>query len=633
MKNSVEMYKGLHFVILLLLSICASGQQKVLFTIGDEEVYTDEFDRIYQKNKDLVIDEGRKDFESYFKLFVDYKLKLKQAKDLRLDTLTDYKEELANYREQLVQPFLQNPEAINHLVDEAYERTKYQVKASHILIRLNKDAAPADTLKAWNRINELKQSLNTGKTFEEVAFAFSEDPSAKTNKGDLGYFSAFDMVYSFENTAFSLEPGEVSEPIRTQFGYHLIKLTDKRLSPGEVEVAHIMIRPDTADPSGAERKINDIYTRLKGGAEFEQMARELSDDKATSFKGGRLPKFGAGRMIPEFETNAFTLQEEGQLSSPFKTDYGWHVIKLIKKYPIGSKKALRPQLETRIRNGSRAHYVEKDLANQLSKKYEVTRFYKNYLIDDNSLSDELKGSTVLQIEDQQYSLQELVDFGEQKTALNRQELYEEFVTAKIIEYHKEHLEYAEPEFKSIYAEYRDGLLLFALLKRVVWEKAENDSVGLKRYFEANRDNYQWKKRANLILASCTQRSKAKEVQDLLKQNRSTEEIKVAMNEGATIHVLFSKGTIEEGSPKLPEGFVLRKGVSEIMETGTNSFTIIKVGTIFDPKYKEFDEARGLVMNDYQNHLEEEWVTQLRSRYPITIDQKNYDALKNQYTEE
>jgi len=621
---------ALFFSVFLLCSGWTFGQQgeEVLFTIEGEEVYTSEFLRVYEKNKEIVVEEEGKGFDDYFDLFLDFKLKLKQARDQDLDTSSTYQSDLAKYREQLVQPYLQNPEALDELTKEAYDRSAMEVNASHILIRVSPDAAPADSLAAFEKISAARNEILAGQDFESVARAYSEDPSVEQNGGNLGYFSAFAMVYTFENAAYDTPVGDVSEPFRTQFGYHLVKVLDRRKSLGEIEVSHIMVKKDSAQPGKSREKIDEIYRSLEQGDDFARIAQEHSDDLSSAKKGGKLPKFGTGRMIREFEEVAFSLENEGDYSEPFSTQFGWHILKLDKKYPLPSYEDLKPRLEAKVKNGSRAGYVERSLAEKVGKDYELV--INMSLLSSTRDLEEFKGmtDTILQVQERVFSADEFYQYA--KTGRNKTngELFDTFKNKQIIEYYKDHLEETNPEFAATFKEYRDGLLLFELLQKQIWDRSEQDSVELEKYFKEHRDKDNWRKRADVLIGSCTQKEKAEQVRRLLLNGRSPESIKETINEGATIHVLFSQGKLEEGSSKLPQGYLFKLGVSEIYEEDENQYTLMRVDRIYPETRKELNEARGEVLNDYQNYLEEQWVLDLRETYAVKINKRNYKELKS-----
>ncbi len=627
------MFKKLIVFTALLFVVIVKAQKNdnVLFSIDDEKVYTSEFIRVYQKNKDIVIENEHKSFDDYFNLFVDFKLKLKQAYDLQLDTASSYINELEQYREQLVSPYLQDQEAVELLIKEAYDRMNYEVNASHILVRLSPDAKPKDTLLAYQKIIEARNKALNGIPFEQVAKQYSEDPSAKQNGGNLGYFSAFSMVYAFENAAFNTKTGDVSQPFRTQFGYHIVKVNDKRNSVGEVQVAHIMVKLNPEDSIDSKNKIFDIYNKLEQGGDFKTIAIQHSDDISSAKKGGILPKFGTGKMIKPFEEVAFSLQNEGDFSEPFKTTYGWHILKLLKKYPIKTFEDSHDYIENKIKNGNRSKYVEKSLANEIEKQYNIIEYLE--ILSDFYVADidKMKSSKILLIiENKTFTSNDFYNFSLENKNKNIGELYDDFKNERIINYFKSHLEETNKEFAIIYQEYKDGLLLFELLQKNIWEKSEKDTIGLLKYFEANKSKYTWKKRAELSIASCTSLEKAKLVKLYLEENKTIDEIKIFVNEGATIHVLFSSGKLEEGNSKLPKNYEMKIGVSKIYIEKSNQYIIVKTDKIILPSSKKIDETRGEVINDYQIYLEEKWVEDLRKKYKIRLNKKALKKLKSQY---
>ncbi len=625
--------KKVMILSVLFISTLVSGQDqsKVLFSVDGKDVYNAEFIRVFEKNRDIVVEEEHKDFDDYFDLFVDFKLKLEQARDMHLDTASSYTAELAKYREQLVQPYLQNPEGIELLVKEAYKRTVNEVNASHILIIVEADAPAADTIKAYTRILEARKEILAGAKFDSIAKLYSDDPSVQLNSGNLGYFSAFAMVYEFENAAYDTKIGEVSMPFRTQFGYHIVEVNDRRKSPGEVQVAHIMVKNDSTNTLRAKEKIDDIYNKLLQGDDFARIAQEHSDDLSSAQKGGALPKFGTGRMIKPFEDVAFSLDEKGDFSKPFESSYGWHILKLIETYPIPSYVDLHSQLESKVKNGSRSGYVERSLAQKIALNYKVIE-HKDILQLSANFSDlENNFDTILVVENKYFTSHNLYEYGKEIKKKSKELIFEDFKYFMIIDYYKDHLEDTNKEFALTYKEYKDGLLLFELLQKVIWERSEKDSLGLSQFFEENRDSYKWKKRADLSIASCTKKEKAEIVKRYMIEGLKNDSIKALVNEGATIHVLFSKGKLEEGSSKLPETYQFELGVSKIFEEEENNFTIIKVDTVFEPQLKELKDTRGEVMNDYQNYLEAEWVKELRKTYKIKVNNKNYKELKQRFS--
>ena len=342
-------------LICLLFSfvLIAQKKEKVLVSIDNEKITVQEFKRVYEKNLDAIDNEEAKDIDNNLELFINYRLKVREAYTIKLDTLSSYKKEIETYRNQLSAPYLQDSAFINQLVRDAYFRTKNEVKAKHILIRTPKVPTPKDTLEAYQKIIKIRNRIVNGEDFEKVAEEVSEDPSArdfngrKGNKGNLGYFSAFKMVFPFEDAAYNTKVGQVSKPFRTRFGYHILKVDEFRPSKGEVEVAHILVKDLSKK---GEDKINEVYAKLNKDEQFGSLAERYSDDQGTKSRDGKLRKFGTGVMVKSFEDVAFSLEKEGEYSKPFKTRFGWHIVQLIKKHPVQPFDEIKIDLENRIKS-------------------------------------------------------------------------------------------------------------------------------------------------------------------------------------------------------------------------------------------------------------------------------------------
>jgi peptidyl-prolyl cis-trans isomerase SurA len=611
-----------------VLSFYGQTKDRVLLTIDGKPVYTSEFIDVYNKNKEIIIDDQQKDLDEYLDLFIDFKLKLLQAYELKLDTAASFKKEFYKYRGQLITPYLKNPEETEKLVKEAYERTKTQVNVSHILTLVKPDASPADTLKAYKKIESAYNKVKSGIPFPEVAMEYSEDGSVKMNHGNLGYFSAFQMTYPFEDMAYSTPKGEISKPFRTRFGYHILKVNDLRTSPGEIEVALIFIKSKPGDSAYAKSLINDLYSKLNQKEDFAYLAKKYSDDKSSAAKGGVLPKFSTGKLIEPLDSMAFSLKKEGEYTIPFMSDYGWHILKLIKKYPVKSFEELENELQYKVRNNNRSVIIKRSLAEKLGTDFKITenkpvldQIFKN---DYSSIDPK---TMILSIEDMTYTVKDFNFYRKPVRNKSGKEIYKDFKADKIIEYYKDHLEEFNKEFAKTTQEYKDGLLLFDLLQKNIWKKAETDTVGLEQFFNANREKYRWNERYRITMANCTRMDKAERVRQLMTEGKTTDEIKDLVNEGATIHVIFHKSILEKGSNKLPDGFVPETGISKIYKESKNHYSIINVQEILPAGPKALKETKGQVLNDYQNYLEEKWVEQLRKEHEVIINKRALKKLK------
>lgn len=620
------------FIFFLSLGyLNAQQQKKVLFTIANEPVYTDEFIKVFNKNRDIVAEENKKSIEEYLELYINYKLKLKQAYDLKYDTVSAYKKEFAKYKEQLIAPYLIDNNAADALVKEAYERSKKEIRASHILIMLDPKASPKDTLKAYQKLIEARNKIINGASFEEVAKEYSF-PSAKRNGVDLGYFSAFSMVYPFENAAYNTKLNEVSMPFKTQFGYHIVTVTDIRDSKGEVEVAHIMISEHQQDSLYAKNKIKELYAKIKQGERFEILAKLHSDDRNSSINGGKLPKFNATRMIKPFADVAFSLKNVNDISKPFKTRFGWHIIKLIKKYPIKDFDEIKGELTKKVKESKRYKVAGTSIVKRLINEYKINKndtLINSFINNDSITVADNLDKTIFSINDTYIPLKDLVKFKEKQPYKNNKDNYSDFFESKILDYYKNNLEKTDTDFAFTLQEYKDGLLLFDLLQDKVWNRAEKDTLGLKNFFDKNQQNYFWKKRGDVIIASCTKNENAIKVKKYLEEGKSIDEIKKLVNEGPTIHVLFTKGVLEENNNKFPKEFKLsNEGVFGVFKTN-NNFNVIQVRKIIAPQPMLLKEAKGRAINDFQEYIEQQWIKELRQKYPIKIKKKVLKKLLKQ----
>ena len=644
------------FVFLLTQTFLSAQNKEILFTIDNHPYYTDEFVRVYNKNLDLVKDDSQKDLDKYLELFLGYKLKVEKANKIGLQNSSSYQNELKSYRNQLSKNYINDSKVTNELVQEAYSRMSKEIRASHILVLVDEGASPEDTLKAFNKIKDIKNRLNAGEDFVKVAQQFSEDPSVKENNGDLGYFTAFRMVYPFENAAFNTNVGEVSKPFRTRFGYHLVKVVDKRENRGEVTVAHIMIvKPTPADApleAKAKQTIEEIYQKIQQGEGFESLASQFSEDKSSASKGGVLQRFGAGQLSSEeFENVAFSLQNKNDISKPFQSQFGWHIIKLIDKHPVQSFEELKNELEDKVRKDERSMLITNSLAKKLRAKYTQTKDKKvlasvkkavteDFYAQTWELPTNLKDfeATLLTInKSKQISANEFLNFiqVQQKSKLKTKpvsklvdELFEKFIDDQVTAYYNDNLENEFPEFKYVMDEYRDGLLLFDLMEKEIWTKAKTDSLGLSNYFNQNSKNYQWKKRYNVNIFSSTDKEAIEKAKKFLEKGKSIDYIKEKLNSDGKINIMVKSGLFEEDYDILPQYSNLSKGVSDRVSKDQYHF-VVDVLEVKEVENKALSECKGKVVNDYQQYLENNWVNELKKEFDVKINSNTFDTVKKQ----
>ncbi len=632
--NTITLY-------LLLFTVSLFAQNETLFTVNETPVSTTEFIRVYNKNINLVQDESQKDVNEYLKLYVNYKLKLAEAKDLELDKNPKYIRELKTYRNQLAQKYLTDTDINDRLIKEAYSRTLKEVNVNHILVKCAENATPADTLLAYNKVLEYrKQALKEG--FETTMQTVN---NASTVFGEsLGYFDAFKMVYSFENVAYSTKVGEVSMPFRTQFGYHILHVLDKRKSRGEVEVAHIMVAHNNKKLTGTpKQKIEDLYKQLQEGAQFKDLAKQFSDDQGSAIKGGVLARFGAGKISDlTFENTAFSLKEAGELSKPIQSKYGWHIIKLLNKFPVPELAKIKGALSQKIKKDSRSKIVNNQFFKKLKKRY-------NFKEDKNTIANLLKvvdqsflggrttnaeknETTLFSFANKKYSYAGYYKYLRSKirgykNLRNVQKIvtesYNDFVNKQVYSYQDENLENEYEDFAAIMQEYRDGLLLFDLMEKQVWQKAKKDTVGLQKFYENNTQNYIWDTRIDAVIVTSTKKASAKKACKLLSGNKNVETIKTTVK-----GIVVSEGIFEKSDKEVPQKLKLKIGVSKIYKQN-NQYVIVKINKVLTPSQKEFDEVKGRVINDYQEYIEKDWLQKLKVKYPVHINQSILEKVKNQ----
>ena len=641
------------FLFFLAISIThvngQSSKKEVLFKVDGEPIYVSEFLKVYNKNLDLVQDESQKDVDEYLTLFTNYKLKLKEAKSLGLQEKPSYLRELDTYKKQLAKNFITDSKVTDALVEEAYNRVSNDVKASHILIKIAESASAEDTLVAFNNIVKLRdRALQEG--FETVR---KEVHNGQTIFGeDLGYFTGFRMVYPFETAAFNTKVGEISQPFRTQFGYHIVFVQDKRASRGERTVAHIMIVPKPGDSiSGKpEDKIQDIYKKIKQGEDFEALAKQFSDDGNSAQRGGLLNPFSSGQLnAKEFEDVAFALNNIGDVSEPVKTQYGWHIIKLYGKKPIESLQDMKPELEQKIKRDERSKLIDQALYNKLKSKYNIPKkqpalgyfvsilndgyYKKSWQLPNDFMADK----PLVKIGKNQLTYKDFGDYlvdaqngGANKTAFNAlvSKHYDSFLNNKLVEHQENHLEEENAEFADVVAEYRDGLLLFDLMETTIWNAAKSDSLEIANYYNANKSKYVNPNRIDALVASSKEEKTLKKVAKLLEGGMALEQIKALINSNDKIDVIFTSEIMDETHQALPKSFEFKKGISKIYNHN-NGFVMVQVNEVLNEKQKTLEEAKGAVISDYQVFKEQNWLQELAKKYKIEINQKALKHVKSQ----
>lgn len=638
------------FLVFLTAMTCLSmmGQQKstVVLEIDKQKFFLDEFEFVYHKNNQLS--QSPLTPHEYLDLFTNYKLKVIEAERLGYDKREGFVKEFSYYRDELAKPYLTDKRAEDLVIEEAYERLKLEVDASHVLVRFpSQTPSPEDTLKAWQRIHELKAMIDQGKSFSDVASAHSEDPSARQNKGHLGYFSGFQMVYPFETAAYQTPVGQMSGVVRTAFGYHLILVHDKRPTRGEILVSHIMkmypYNAEGAQEQKAKASIDSIYALIQQGADFEQLARELSDDRQSAENEGQMPWFSPGRMIPEFATPAFELKVNGDISQPIKTPYGWHIIKRIDHRGIESFENMRDEISKRIASDERAFAGQQAVLRRLKETLQF-QSYPNAIeplksvLKTDSINDSIFYSRVMLMNDPVcvFAKQRLTqtDFAKYlqskswpvsaKNGADLDEQLEQFCHAQLLDYEKANLYNNRPDYRFLVSEYHDGLLIFEISQAEIWNKAAADTAGLEAFFNLRRASYPKPVSWEGSLYYCANDSVYDVVKNLIanKSRSEADSLVKAMALPVSQLKVESVKAIKGNKPLIDKEVF---GVADAHVTYPKGYDrALLSGKSYPEGLYELSEIRGQVLSDYQVEVEKQWIASLKERYRPKV---NYKALR------
>ncbi len=635
------------FIALIISNITFSQNTHTLVTIQDKNYSIGEFDFIYNKNNSYTEDPKSK--KEYVDLFVNYKLKVHEAIAQGLDTLPSFKKEYNYYKDELAKPYLSDKSITEYLKKEAYERLKQEVNASHILIKLPKSPTPEDTLQAYNKIKNIKDRIKNGEDFNQLAKEFSDDPSAKKNMGKLGFFSGFMMVYPFESAAYNTPVNQVSDIIRTSFGYHIIKVHEKRENRGELRTAHIMMMfPPNSPKEIVETKkvkIDSIYQLVLKGEDFGSMAQNFSEDKRSAKNNGELPWFGSGRMIPEYSEPAFLLDSIGSVSKVIRTPYGFHIIKLLEKRGIKDFDEMEDEITKKISRDERAFKGKQSVINRLKKEYNfkqdealinnIKEKAKSHNISDedfynylNATSDNIAtfSTKTLKTKDLITYLKINKQFTKTKKATLIDQMIKSFLEDEILSFEKTQLENKYPEYKYLLSEYHDGLLIFEISQKEIWNKASQDSTGIENYFNKHKNNYFEPEK---IVGTAYFTTDKKTLNTIKSQFKKSPNI---TNDSIKQMIPSKNLKCIKGEFHLGEYAEIDKEVWNIKKSNGKKEPdfpyVFANGKTFPKKYKKLEETKGQVISDYQSELEKQWITRLKEKYNPVINTKALKFSKN-----
>jgi len=662
-----------------------------------------EFEAVYRKNNGKEVNNSTKSVGEYVDLFSLFKSKVFEAESMGLDTLTSFRNELGGYRRQLAAPYLTDKNTNENLLTEGYERLKTEVRASHILVRIDETALPKDTLEGWTRIHIIRNAVlgklptaaeianydkllknqsevakglkgkdstiykaklnsvknladyykNAADKFMDIAPKTSDDPSVVDNRGDLNYFSSLDMVYPFETAAYTTKVGDVSPVVRTRFGYHILKIYDKRESRGEIFVSHIMAKfgkdATEQDKANAKTKIDELYGKLKAGQVFEDLARQFSDDKQTGDRGGQLQPFKSGKLPKPFEDAAFALTANGDYSNPVLTQYGWHIIKRNDLKGVPPFNEIKNELKTRVTRDGRSQMGRVALMERVKKENNFKENLKNRdelgnVLDTTYLkatwsasrATKLGNKEIFNLGGKSYTQNDFAKFLETQMTFRSptdekeimKGIYKTWVEESIVNFEDAQLEKKYVDFRNLLREYRDGILLFDLTDQKVWSKAVKDTSGLKDFYEKNKNNYLWAERAEVSTFKCLNEKVAKDVRKQIKDGKTQKEITESVNKSSQLNLSIESVTYLKGENKnVDNNWKAGVVANNINDDKEKKIFVIVVDKILPKSPKSLAECRGLVTADYQNYLEKEWLDYLKKKYIVKVNNDVISTIK------
>lgn len=637
------------FSSMLMLSQVAMAQNssQALLTVDGRAVDKDELVYLISKGKNTDSPSSgvsREEFEENLDLFINYKLKVREAEALGLDQTEEFSREFGSFKETLIYPYLIKNSLEEGELRKAYSRMQEVVRASHILFQFPPNASSEDSLIVLKMALKVRGETENGGSINELAVQYSDDPSAKVNKGDLGYFTSLQMVQPFEDAAYNLQVGQLSDPVLSSFGYHIIQVKDRQPNPGQVRVSHILVRFDAEDPTqeeNARRKISDIYAEIqKESTIWEDIVKTFSEDPATSERGGILPWFGVGNMIPEFEMAAFSLAEIGEVSPPLKTQYGYHILRLEEKKPIASYEEMEESIRSRILRDSRSGMIQSQVVAIQKARYGFVENETSVLSLGQSLNSTSKStfeasltansqenSPLFTLQGKNYTASDLASFMKGKenspkiTGGTFDIWYDRFVAEILAETEERDLEANNKEYQMLLKEYRDGILLFSLMNQEVWQKGITDSLGQVDFYKKNIDRYQWKNRVEAFIVKVLDRSQLETARKSLSGNGYNQTMIQAFNANyqanSPLAYQTESGAFEYRDHQVLSKVNLEQSYQEIEVDGTLYLVIL--GQKFPAEARKFEESRGLVIRDYQEYLDKTLIQSLKSKYPIQIN--------------
>jgi peptidyl-prolyl cis-trans isomerase SurA len=637
--------------LFLLLLVCGSllpVSAQTLFTYGPYKADAKDFLRAFNKNNSNVSGNKAQAMKEYLDLYIKSKLKVREAYERRYDTLMTIRTEVENLRAQIAEGFMTDPEIINRLQKEAFQRSLKNIKVAHIFISFRNSAGVTDTLAAFNKKDQILGRLQKGEDFGKLAKEVSDDPTAKSNNGEIGYVTAFTLPYDFENVIYATAPGKISAPVRSKIGYHIFKNLEERKSPGKMKARQILLAypPDaTATTKQQLAKLADsLYKRLLAGDAFAPLATAYSNDYISAANGGIMPDISVGQYDPVFEKNLWALAKDGAISKPFQTSHGWHILKRESVKPVitdANNKDNLQELQQKIIADSRWKASREHIYKQVRDKAGVKQLLNNeaaFKAYSDSALDRLpmhaagRGLTsatpVFSIGTEVYDLAAWFNYAtvyrfrpDGSGAKAHDLVKEEWLQYAMFEYYKKHLEDFNEEFRNQMAEFRDGNLFFEVMQQEVWTKAQSDTAALQALYEKNKNQYTWQQSADVVIFFCSDPTIAQTIYDKVKATpadwkKITDQYSEKVLADSSRYEWNQIPNLNKQVPKA--GMMTAPVINQTDNTASFAYIFNAYPQLL---LRSYSEAKGIVINDYQAILEKEWEEVLKKKYPVKVDEK------------
>lgn len=625
--------------------IIASAQ--TLFTYGRYSADVKDFLRAYNKNNNATVSNKAKAINDYLGLYINSRLKIREAYERGYDTLPQIKNEVANLRTQILESYMNDPSSGNRLEEEAFRRSLKDIHVAHIFISFRNSSGVVDTVAARNKLDSVLRRLKKGEDFMTVAMQSSDDPSAKTNKGDIGYITVFTLPYEFENVIYNTPVGKYSAPYRSKAGYHIFKKLAERRAAGKIQAQQILLAippgsDETTKKQIAERA-DSLYRRIMAGDDFGKLAAQFSNDYISANNSGTMSDISVGQYDPAFEKVLWSLPKNGAVSKPFETRHGYHIVKRVAVKPVitdPDNKTNKQDLKQKVMGDSRWKSSRNFIYERVSKSPGVKKHpYSEpvlWALSDSLLDYKPAGignamnrqSVLFTIGDSTFRVNEWIIFSQayryksDGTGIKPyDQVMDEFVQAAMMSYYRDHLENYNAEFRNQMEEFKDGNLFFEIMQREIWNRAQTDSSQLVTLYEKNKTKYTWQPSADAVVFFCADKATAQSIYDELQKNPAV---------WRTITATYTEKVVADSAryewDQLPNlGKAVPKAgmiTAPLVNVNDNSASFAYIIRVYPQvMQRSYNDAKGLVINDYQNVLEEQWIADLKKKYPVVINQK------------